>query len=355
VAAHTRRDFFGRAAALLAAVHGGEEPEAGIGIDVIAAPSNLGLRPPAPGKEPGAWRAPEALLAAGLAGTLPARRVRALARPPYRFAAQPGTRIRNGLEIRSFSESLAREVAASLSQGAFPLVVGGDCSVLLGGLLGARRSGCRGLVHVDGHSDFFQLRGGSSGPLGAVAGMDLALATGRGEALLTKWPAVDGPLAADADTIQIGERDARDPDFEKFYPGLVRSKITRMTVQEVLENGVARAAASAVRRLEERNLARAWLHVDLDVLDASVLPAVDSPGSPGLSLAQLSSLIRSLTESGRIAGAEATIYDPDLDRTGRHARELAVCLGEGLGPAAEPAGRSFTPPGTEAPDRRGGT
>jgi arginase family enzyme len=35
------------------------------------------------------------------------------------------------------------------------------------------------------------------------------------------------------------------------------------------------------------SLTRAWLHVDLDVLDRSAMPAVDSPGTPGLTFAQL--------------------------------------------------------------------
>jgi arginase len=337
----TRRAFLGQAAAaaVVAAARARGLDPAARRLDLISAPSNLGLRPPAKGREPGTWRAPETLLAAGLASKLSIREKRALPRPPYRFEAQPGTRIRNGSTIRSFSESLAQEVAASLRAGVLPLAVGGDCSVLLGVLLGARRSGCRGLVHVDGHSDFFQLRkDDASGPLGAAAGMDLALVTGRGEDLLAEWPGVEGPLAADADTIQVGERDAGDPDFEKYYPGLVGSAITRLNVQDVSGKGVPWAAAAVVRRLEERRLDRAWLHVDLDVLDQAVMPAVDSPGSPGLDYAQLAALIRALLDSGRIAGADVAIYDPDLDPTNRYARELVDCLGKafGAGPVPPP-------------------
>ncbi len=329
----TRRHFLGQAvAAVAAAARASGLVAAPRPLALIGAPSNLGLRPPSPGKEPGTWRAPEALLDAGLAVRLPIREKRALPRPPYRFEAQPGTRIRNGATIRSFSESLALEVAAALSASFFPLVVGGDCSVLLGCLLGARRSGCRGLVHVDGHSDFFQLgRDDPSARLGTAAGMDLALATGRGEDLLTKWPGVEGPLSADADTIQIGERDADDPNFEKYYPGLVRSKITRLHVQDILKKGVPWAAAAAVARLEERKLDRAWLHVDLDVLDRAVMPAVDSPGSPGLDYGQLAALLRALLDSRRIAGADVAIYDPDLDPTGRYARGLVDCLARAFG------------------------
>src|SRR5262245_23355777 len=78
-------------------------------IDLIDAPSNLGLRPLKPGVEPGAWRAPEALERAGLAERLePARRVR-LARPAYRVEAEPGTRIRNGASLRAFNLALSEE------------------------------------------------------------------------------------------------------------------------------------------------------------------------------------------------------------------------------------------------------
>ena len=325
--AFTRRTLFGGLASAVAAAGRGSTTPPAPRLDLLSAPSNLGLRPPAEGRQPGTWRAPEALLAAGLGRRLSVRESRVLPRPPYRFEAQAGTRIRNGLTIRSFSEDLAREVAASLSAGAFPLVIGGDCSVMLGGLLGARRSGGRGLVHVDGHSDFFHPGNyDAAARLGTAAGMDLALATGRGEKLLTEWPGVEGPLSADEDTVQLGERDAEDPDFEKFYGDIVRSKITRLTIQRVRKAGVPSAARAVVRRLEERRLERAWLHVDLDVLDSAVLPAVDSPGSPGLDFGELAALLRALLDSRRIAGADVAIYDPDLDPDGRFARGIVDCL-----------------------------
>ncbi|MCZ0981660.1 hypothetical protein O1L60_29575 [Streptomyces diastatochromogenes] len=65
-------------------------------VELITAPWNLGLRPPAPGREPGTWRAPRALLSAGLEERLRADRVTELDRPPYEFDPQPATRVRNG-------------------------------------------------------------------------------------------------------------------------------------------------------------------------------------------------------------------------------------------------------------------
>ncbi|MBA3678410.1 MAG: arginase family protein [Sphingosinicella sp.] len=56
------------------------------------------------------------------------------------------------------------------------------------------------------------------------------------------------------------------------------------------------------------------------------MPAVDSPGSPGFDFAQLNDLIRGLLASGRVLGMDVTIFDPDLDPTGKHASALVDCL-----------------------------
>lgn len=76
----------------------------------------------------------------------------------------------------------------------FTLVIGGDCSILLGALAGARQAGPLSLIHIDGHSDF--RHPGNYDPeqtLGTVAGMDLALATGRGEGAGNALAGCTGP------------------------------------------------------------------------------------------------------------------------------------------------------------------
>ena len=157
--------------------------------------------------------------------------------------------------------------------------------------------------------------------------MDLALVTGRGETLLTQWPGVDGPLVADEDAVQIGDRDAGDPG-----PGHIeRTRIAQITVQKHHKAGLPQTLKEVDTHLSERHLDRTWLHVDLDVLDQATMPAVDSPGTPGLSYAELSELIRALVATGRFIGANVGIYDPDLDPDRRYARELVACLHHAFG------------------------
>jgi arginase len=203
---------------------------------IVRAPSNLGLRPLKPGHVPGTWRAPQALTQAGLVEVLAPARITDLDRPSYSVERQAGTRLRNGPAIREFNLQLADVIKVAAERGEFPLVIGGDCSILLGALAGMRRSGPLSLVHVDGHSDFrhpgnYDVSAG----LASAAGMDLALATGRGEALLTEWPGVPGPLIPDTQVIQIGEREGRDPDFA--WPDVNNTAFTRIDVFEARELG----------------------------------------------------------------------------------------------------------------------
>jgi arginase len=73
-------------------------------------------------------------------------------------------------------------VEGVLDRREFPLILGGDCSILLGAVLALRRRGRFGLLFIDGHADFYQPE---ANPNGEAASMDLAFVTGHGPPLLT--------------------------------------------------------------------------------------------------------------------------------------------------------------------------
>jgi arginase len=327
----TRREFVTTSATLLAGkfLHA-DEPTARK-IAIVLAPSNLGLRPNENGTQQGTWGGPKALMDAGLEKELNGVEVIALDRPKYEFDAQPGTRIRNGNTIRSFTLQLSEKINALLKKNEFPVVIGGDCSILLGGLYASRLEGGRGLIHIDGHADFSHPGNyDTKSRLGSAAGMDLALASGRGEDLLTDWPKIGKPLASDADIIQIGERNAESPYYKDYYGDILRTEIKMFKIQSILADGINATAQKAIARLQERGLNKVWVHVDLDVLDEKVMPAVDSPGSPGLNFEQLSELIATLCKSGRITGINFSIYDPERDPNKRYADPLVHCIANGV-------------------------
>jgi arginase len=327
----TRRELLIASGALLAAKWMQAAQPNSRKITIILAPSNLGLRPNEDGTQPGTWRAPPVLMDAGLEKALNATEVISLDRPKYQYDAQAETRIRNGHTIRAFSLQLSEKVNDVLKKNEFPVVIGGDCSILLGGLYGMRLAGGRGLIHIDGHADFSHPGNyDTASRLGSVAGMDLALASGRGEDLLTDWPKIGKPLAKDADILQIGERNAESPQYKNYYGDILRTEIKMFKVQSILADGIKPTAQKAIARLQERGLNKVWAHVDLDVLDEAVMPAVDSPGSPGFNYEQLSQLIAALCASGRVGGINFAIYDPERDPDKRYAGPLVQCIANGL-------------------------
>ncbi|MGQ8708681.1 arginase family protein [Serratia sp. TSA_198.1] len=294
-------------------------------MHIILAPTNLGLSPLRPGHVPGTWRAPQALMAYSLAQRLGAGAVTELPQPTYSPAAQPGTRIRNGHAIRAFTLALAAEVAAVQARGDFPLVVGGDCSILLGALAGSRSAGPLSLVHIDGHSDF--RHPGNYDPqqmLGAVAGMDLALATGRGEPLLAEWPGVTGPLVPERQVLQLGERECRDADFA--WPDINQTAIARIDVFAANRMGKAEIVRQIEQMLATEPEWRFWLHLDVDVLDQTIMPAVDSPGSPGIDRLWLENIVARLLQNPMCCGMTLSVFDPELDPDGRYAALIVEML-----------------------------
>jgi arginase len=127
-------------------------------IAPVAAPTNLGLRPPQPSSVPGCAKAPEALHEAGLhARLVAAAAVDAGVVLPGRYVddGDPAAgRVRNQDALIDHSRRLATRLEHLLAAGHSPLVLGGDCSLLVGAGLALRRRGGYGLVHIDGHTDF---------------------------------------------------------------------------------------------------------------------------------------------------------------------------------------------------------
>jgi arginase len=167
-------------------------------IAIIEAPSILGLRPT------GVETLPEALIRAGLIDRLGARHAgRVAPESSYDFERDSTTLTLNPAGIALYSRALADAVGDVLDRGEFPVVLGGDCSILLGSLLALKRRGRYGLLYVDGHADFYNPE---ANPNGEAASMDLAFATGRGPDVLTSIEG-RGPLVTDEDVVAFGYRD----------------------------------------------------------------------------------------------------------------------------------------------------
>lgn len=284
-------------------------------VAVLDAPSNLGLRPPVKGAVPGVYKLPWALRRHRLVEQLGAIDAGAVVPPRYLAQWTPGT-VRNEQAIATYSGLLADRLKELRREKLFPLVLGGDCSILLGNMLALRREGRFGLAYVDGHSDF--RHPGNSDRVGAAAGEDLALVTGRGQ-LLAHLKGKK-PLVPEKDVVAIGMR-AND----SYTPEVRTAGIPVFDVDDLRKKPVE-SLSEIVRLLERERLDGFWLHLDVDVLDAEIMPAVDSPDSGGLTWDELDRLLGTLVRSPKIAGMELTIFDPDLDPEGSLAATLVEHL-----------------------------
>jgi arginase len=288
---------------------------------IVEAPSHLGLC------ADGVEALPEALLAAGLAEQLAARRGERLSAPAFDPRIDSETGMLNPGGLHDYAPRLADAVGAVLDDGAFPIVLGGDCSILLGTTLALRRRGRYGLLFLDGHADFYQPE---AEPTGEAASMELALVTGRGPEIVTN---LEGrrPLVRDEDTVVFGFRDAEHAAAEGSQP--LAPTLRAMDLQAVRERGVARAMRDALAHLERKDgLAGFWIHLDVDVLEDAIMPAVDYRLPDGLSWDELTAVLRVAVASDRAVGLEITIFNPTLDADGRIAVALVDALVAGLSP-----------------------
>ncbi|MFE3138041.1 arginase family protein [Streptomyces scopuliridis] len=285
-------------------------------IVVIDAPSNLGLRPPAPGVVPGCYKLAGALREQRIVQRLGAFEGGVVVPPRYdRGDWQEGDGVFNAAAIAAYTPRLADRIEHHVRAGDFPLVLGGDCSIQLGASLALRRMGRYGLAAIDGSADF--RHAGNSENIGAAGGEELAIGTGRGQRDLSDLEGLR-PYLRDEDVRLFGIR-----DYDEDREELARLRIPTVTVGELRERGAAEPAGAVLRTLEAPVTDGFWVHLDADVLDPEVMPAVDSPDAGGLLPDELAVLLRTLVRSERCVGLNVTIYDPDLDPDGTAGALLA--------------------------------
>jgi arginase len=286
---------------------------------ILEAPSILGLFPG------GVERLPEALLGAGLAEALSAQHGGVVEPPSYEERRDPPTGIRNAAALRQYAYQLADATGAVIDAGYTPVVLGGDCSILLGNLLALSRRGRYGLLFIDGHADFYQP---AVEPNGEAASMDLALATGRGPRVVTAFD--DRPaLIRDQDVVHVGRRDADEAD----QAGSQRIEDTDITVLDLItvrRRGAGPVTTEVLDQLVRPDLDGIWIHLDCDALDDAVMPAVDYRLPDGLSWDELETVLAGAVATGAVVGIEITIFNPALDADGSITHALVASLSRAL-------------------------
>jgi arginase len=270
-------------------------------LALLTVPYHLGR------KNEGVGGAPGALLAAGALDLLRAG-ARAVDLAEIDRPAAPADEL---TAITQLNAALAVEVRRAAASGALPVVLGGDCNVALGVIAGL---GSKGLVVVwfDAHGDF---NTPETSPSGFLDGMPLAIACGLCHRQI--WESLGSTPVAEAGVLHVGGRDLDPEEQRSLAASRVRVvsalQLGRQAPADALAPALAAIAGRGSRRRrpgEQRPLEDVFVHVDLDVLDPSVAPAVDYPAPGGLQPEELLEAVRAVGAHFRIRALSLSAFDP---------------------------------------------
>lgn len=208
--------------------------------------------------------------------------------------------------------ALADTVRDAVAAERFPLILAGNCGSALGTVSGLRSatphdSSPVGVIWLDAHADFNTPDTTTSGFLD---GMALATLTGQCWHALTSTIPGFRPVS-DAHVVLVGARDI-DPAEELR---LARSHVIRVEAARLRVEGAGSAGAldDALTELARRNVARVYLHIDLDVHDPADVQANQYAAPGGLAPSTVRDLVTVVAGRFEIVAAAMTAYDPTYD------------------------------------------
>lgn len=224
-------------------------------------------------------------------------------------------------EIVRACEAIAKKVEKSARAGHFPLVMGGDHSIVMGTIAGLTKAkGTQGVIYFDAHGDFNTM---DTTPSGNIHGMGLAACVGLGHPKLVSIGGVK-PKVKPENVALIGVRELDQGEKEL----LKKADIYVATMRDVDERGIAKVTKEAIERVRHGTKG---VHVtfDVDVLDPREAPGTGTPVLGGLTFRESHLALEILAERNIPTSFELVEVNPLLD-TGNRTAELACGLVESV-------------------------
>lgn len=228
------------------------------------------------------------------------------------------TNLKNLNEVRIGNTKLADKVHEVVTQGKFPLILGGDHSIAIGTLAGiSDRYENLGVIWYDAHAD---LNTDSTSPSGNIHGMPLAVSLGLGHDELVNIRGF-APKVKPENIVIIGARSI-DPGERE----LIKERgIKVYTMHEIDRLGMTAVMEDAINYLKTRSVDGVHLSLDLDGLDPLYTPGVGTPVPGGITYRESHLAMEMLEESKMITSAEFVEVNPILDERNKTA-DVAVAL-----------------------------
>ena len=226
------------------------------------------------------------------------------------------TGILNLNSVKDISFIAANRLKKILNSGNFSIVLGGDCSILIG-IYGAfaYKNLQVGLVFFDAHADFHSTE---TSETGEVADFELALLTGRGPKEITNMFG-KCPLIFDDQVVAYGIRD---------YDLVSESDIEVFSKDRLLRVGIPESVRLGIDKLSSLNKLL-WLHFDVDVIDPSLVPVIfPSPG--GLTFEQSEEFLTQVLSSEYVIGISIACYHPNIDPLGTAGKKIVEIISNSL-------------------------
>jgi arginase len=224
-------------------------------------------------------------------------------------------------EIVRACEVLAKKVEKCARSGHFPLVVGGDHSIVMGTMAGLVKSrGPQGLIYIDAHGDFNTM---DTTPSGNIHGMGLSACLGLGHPKLVNIGGVAPKVKAE-NVALIGVRELDEGEKQLIK----KSDIYVATMRHVDEKGIHKVMKEAIEHVKDGTRG---VHVtfDVDVLDPSEAPGTGTPVPGGLTFREAHLALEILAERNVATSFELVEVNPLLDERNVTA-DLAVSLVESV-------------------------
>jgi arginase len=202
------------------------------------------------------------------------------------------------------------------------LVLGGDCAQVIGLLTGARRYYKHlNLFWMDRDAD---LNTPASTPSGRIDGMVVASIIGRGAPELVRFWG-ETPLVREPDVLLFG-LDRVDPPEQEF---LSKSPLRYVYAADIQKKGAVASTRDALAHLhtDSRDFI---VHLDIDIISQEEFPAVNVPGSGGLSFDEVRQSLGEILRQKTLLALDVAQYNPDRDPDGASAQKLVDLLVDGL-------------------------
>ena len=247
--------------------------------------------------------------------------------PPQEYQNEGNPKAKYLGPIVTACNQLATEVEAALSAGSFPLVLGGDHSIVLGTLAGvssyAKTKGLTtGVLYVDAHGDFNTCE---TTLTGNIHGMCRAASCGYGIDELVNLYKPGRKIDAQ-DVFYMGLRDI-DPE-EKLL--MKKAGVKALSMTDIDRTGFKNSVRQAVDYLKDR-VDFFHISIDMDALDPMFAPGVGIPLPGGLSYREILLLAEEVAATGKMCSAEIVEVNPVLDIRSQTAKMAVEIIGHLLG------------------------